>query len=101
MQNFLELQFLVDNLVDFCRMINVNQFLFILNVLFDEVDRGLEHKKHILLEIYHLYRFLRKPLMDDLNQWVIVTLAENNHSTEINDYVWKIKRVGFLLQAKQ
>ena len=87
MQNFLELQFLVDDLVDFCRMINVNQYLFILNVLFDEVDRGLEHKKHILLDIYRLYRFLRKSFMDDLNHWLIVALAENNHSTEINDYL--------------
>ena len=86
MQNFLELQFLFDDLVDFCRMINVNQCLFILNVLFDEVDRGFEHKKHIFLDIYRLYRFLRKPLMDDLNQWLIVTLAKNKHSTEINDY---------------
>ena len=36
MQNFLEFQFLVDDLVDFFRIINVYQC--IINVLFDEVD---------------------------------------------------------------
>ena len=60
MQNFLELQFLFDDLVDFCRMINVNQCLFILNVLFDEVDRGFEHKKHIFFRYIPFVSFFKK-----------------------------------------
>ena len=41
---FLELQCLVDDLVDSLRIINVYQCLFILNMLFDEVERGLGHE---------------------------------------------------------
>ena len=41
MQNFLELQFLVDDLVD---LLELSMLTNALNVLFDEVDRGLEHK---------------------------------------------------------
>ena len=45
----IELQCLVDDLVDFLRIINVYQCLFILNILFDEVDRGLGHEeKHFV-----------------------------------------------------
>ena len=38
---FLELQRLVDDVVDLFRFINVSQCFFILNILFDEVGRGL------------------------------------------------------------
>ena len=47
MRNFLELQCLVD---DF-RTVNVYQYFFTLNILFDEVDWGLgSGKKNVLLD---------------------------------------------------
>ena len=47
MQNVLELQSLVDDLVYFLRIITVDQCFFSLNILFDEVDKGLGHEnKH-------------------------------------------------------
>ena len=64
MRNFLELQRLVDNLVDFLEL-SMPRYL---SVLFDEVKRGPEHEKkppHFVK--YHLYRyFLKKTLMGDL-----------------------------------
>ena len=46
MQDLLALQCLVDDLVDFLFIIiNVYQFLFTLNTLFDKVARGPRHEK--------------------------------------------------------
>ena len=44
----------------FFRNINVYQCLFTLNILFDEVDRGLGHEKKKNSVRYHLYRFKKK-----------------------------------------
>ena len=57
MQNFLELQCLVDDLVDFLELLMfINAYLII---LFDEVDRKLGHKKIVR---YHLNYFFKKLL---------------------------------------
>ena len=56
MRNVLELQYLVDDLVDFFRIINVYQCLFNLNILSDEVNRRLEHEKKIVRHRLHLLR---------------------------------------------
>ena len=45
MQDYLELHCLVDDLVDFFRIINVYQCFFALHILFNEVDRPFRHKK--------------------------------------------------------
>ena len=55
MRNVLELQYLVDDLVDFFRIINVYQCLFNLNILSDEVNRGLEHEKKLLDTVHISY----------------------------------------------
>ena len=44
MQTFLELQCLVDDLVDFLEL-SMCQCFIILNLLFDEVDKGPKHEK--------------------------------------------------------
>ena len=46
-QTFLELQCLVDDLVDFLEL-SMCQCFIILNILFDEVDKGLKHEKKIV-----------------------------------------------------
>ena len=56
MRNVLELQYLVDDLVDFFRIINVYQCLFNLHILSDEVNRGLKHEKKIVRHRLHLLR---------------------------------------------
>ena len=43
MRNFVELQCLVDDLVDFFRIIDVYQSFITLSILFDEVDSRLKH----------------------------------------------------------
>ena len=48
-QEYLELHCLVDDLVDFFRIINVYQCFFALHIVFNEVDRRFRHKKNILL----------------------------------------------------
>ena len=54
MRNFLELQLLVDNLVDFLEL-SMPRYL---SVLFHEVNRGPEHeKKKTHFVKYRLYRF--------------------------------------------
>ena len=56
-QNILELQCSVDDSVELSMFLNV----FTLDILFDEVDRGLGHEiKHFIR--YHLYHFLQKLL---------------------------------------
>ena len=56
---------------------------------------------------YHAHRFFKKTPTDDLNWWLIVTLVENKYCTEKDELCVKemtghrIKRVTFLLQAKQ
>ena len=58
MQNVLELQSLVDDLVYFLRIITVYQCFFSLNILFNEVDKGLGHEnKHFVS--HHVYSFSR------------------------------------------
>ena len=58
MQNVLELQSLVNDLVYFLRIITVYQCFFSLNILFNEVDKGLGHEtKHFVR--HHLYSFSR------------------------------------------
>ena len=66
MQNFLELQCLVDIYLLFRRNINVYQCSFTSNVLCDEVDRGLGHEKNILLDTIYIVFFL-KTVISDLN----------------------------------
>ena len=65
MRNFLELQFLVDNLVDFLEL-SMPRYL---SVLLDEKNRGPEHekKKSILLNTVYIVFFKKKSLMGDLN----------------------------------
>ena len=61
MRNFLELQFLVDNLVDFLEL-SMPRYL---SVLLDEVNRGPEHekkKKRILLNTVYIV-FFKKNLL--------------------------------------
>ena len=58
MRIFLELQCLVDYLVDYFRIINVYQFSFTLNILFDKVDSlkvETRKKKKMLDAIYILF----------------------------------------------
>ena len=55
MQNFSELQCLVDNLVDFLELSMLN-----LNILFDEVGRGPGQNKNILLATIYITFFLKK-----------------------------------------
>ena len=55
MQNFSELQCLVDNLVDFLELSMLN-----LNILFDEVGRGPGQKKKIFLVNIYLNFFFKK-----------------------------------------
>ena len=52
MQNFSELQCLVDNLVDFLELSMLN-----LNILFDEVGWGPGKKKNILLDTIYITFF--------------------------------------------
>ena len=47
MQTFLELQCLVDDLVVFLEL-SMCQCFIVLNILFDEVDKGPKHEKKIL-----------------------------------------------------
>ena len=49
-------------------IINIYQCFFALNILFDEVERGLGHekkKKHFAT--FHLHHFLKKTITNDLN----------------------------------
>ena len=46
MQNVLELPCLVDDLVDFLELSIIINASWPLNLLFDEVDRGLGHEKN-------------------------------------------------------
>ena len=55
MQNFSELQCLVDNLVDFLELSMLN-----LNILFDEVGRGPGQNKNIFLDTIYITFFLKK-----------------------------------------
>ena len=55
MQNFSELQCLVDNLVDFLELSMLN-----LNTLFDEVGRGPGQNKNILLDTIYITFFFKK-----------------------------------------
>ena len=45
MRNFFGLECLVDDLTDIFKTINFCQYLFSLNILFDELDRGLRLEK--------------------------------------------------------
>ena len=88
MQNFLELQCLVDDLVDFLRVSLFINTPLPLNILFDDMDRGFgqQKKKHFVR--YHLYRcFFLKTVMDDLNLQLVVTLVENKFCTKKDDYM--------------
>ena len=44
-QNFLELQCLIDDLVNILELSMFINTFFTLNILFDEVDKGLRHEK--------------------------------------------------------
>ena len=63
----------------FFRIKNVHYCFLILNVLFNEVDRGIGHeKKKHLYPIDTIYIiFSLKDLTDDLKLWLVVTLVEN------------------------
>ena len=74
---FLESQFLLDDLADFFRIINVCQCFFTLNMLFDKVDGGLRRVwKSILLDTIRIV--FSSKLTDDLNWKLVVTLVEND-----------------------
>ena len=67
MQNFLELQCLVDDLVDFLELPMFINASLPLNILFDDVDRGLGRQKYILLDTIYIVFFFLKTVKDDLN----------------------------------
>ena len=49
-------------------IINIYQRFFALNILFDEVDRGLGHKKKKKkFATYHLHHFFKKTITNELN----------------------------------
>ena len=79
MKKFLELQYLVDDLVDFFKLTMFINASLPLNILFDDVDRRLgQQKKHFVR--YHFYCFfLKKTVMNDLNQ-VVVRLSTVLHN---------------------
>ena len=67
MQNFLELQCLVDDLVDFLELPMFINASLPLNISFDDVDRALGRQKYILLDTIYIVFFFLKTVMDDLN----------------------------------
>ena len=70
------------------RIINIYKCFFTLNILFDEVDRGLGYeRKYILL---YLYGYSLKNVTDDLNGWLVVMLVKNKYYTETDEYVFLI-----------
>ena len=83
---FLELQSLY-NLVDFLKLSMLINASGTLSVLFDEVNMGLGHEKNRYFVRYHLYHFFFwKTVMDDLNEWLEVTLAENTIQKKMATY---------------
>ena len=82
MHNFLELQRLVDDLVDFLGLsIFINTSLPEIYYLMKWIEG-----KNILLDTIYVFFFL-KTVMDDLNQWLVVTCLENKYCTEKDDYM--------------
>ena len=75
--NFLELQFLADDLVDCFKTINVYQRLITSNVLFDNWIGGWDMRKKIVT--CRLYRFFFTKKL--LRMTVGVTPAENKYCT--------------------
>ena len=97
MQNFSELQCLVDNLVDFLELSMLN-----LNILFDEVGRGPGQNKNILLDtIYITFFFFKKK-----KKLLQMRIVENKYCIEKDDCEKKMtgrhsKRVGFYCEQKK
>ena len=61
-------------------------------------------KESILLDTNYIYIFLKKTLIDELNQWLVFIFVENKCCKEKDDdrsTGRHIKRAGFLLQAKE
>ena len=60
---------------------------FLPNILFDKMDRGLEHEKNnILLNTVSII-FLKKTFMDDEINDLQVMLVESKYCTERDDYL--------------
>ena len=60
---------------------------FLRNILFDKMDRGLEHEKNnILLNTVSII-FLKKTFMDDEINDLQVMLVESKYCTERDDYL--------------
>ena len=59
------------------------------NILFDKMDRGLEHEKNnILLNTVSII-FLKKTFMDDEINDLQVMLVESKYCTERDDFLQK------------
>ena len=61
--------------------VNVYWCFLTLNILFDEVDRGLRHEKEKFIW-YHLYCFFFKSAYG----WLVVTLVGNKYCKGKDDY---------------
>ena len=64
------------------------------NILFDKMDRGLEHEKKQYFVKYHLYLFFflkkkKKALMDNSINDLQVMLVESKYCTERDDFLQK------------